>query len=113
MGTTKQTMRLTVAATAVAAAGLLGACSGSVEVGKTVSVSKEKLAEVVKQKLEAQQNAKADSMECAGDLPGEVGATQRCILTVGGDKLGVTVTTTSVEGDNVKFDAVVDDEVMK
>ncbi|SUA31700.1 Uncharacterised protein [Mycolicibacterium fortuitum] len=55
-------------------------------------------------------DAKADSVDCDGDLDGKVGATQRCVLTAGGTKMDVTVTTTSVEMNNVKFDVKVDDK---
>ncbi|MBU9762936.1 DUF4333 domain-containing protein [Mycobacterium sp. TNTM28] len=101
-----------LAASMLAMTALLGACSASVEVGKTAAVSKEQLDKTVKEKLEAQVGAKADSVDCDGDLEGKVGATQRCVLTAGGTKMGVTVTATSVEGDNVKFDVKVDDKPM-
>nr|WP_268811731.1 hypothetical protein [Mycobacterium kyorinense] len=39
-----------------------------------------------------------------------MGATQHCVLTVGGSKLGVHVTTTAVDGNDVKFDAQVDNK---
>ena len=103
-------VRVGVAAVAVVAAGLLGACSASMEVGKTAAISKEQLAKLVKEKLEAQVGEKADSVTCDGDLKAKAGATQTCLLTAGGSKLGVNVTATSVNGDNVKFDVKVDDE---
>jgi Domain of unknown function (DUF4333) len=105
-------MRVFVGAAMLIAAGLLGACSAHVDFGKTAGVNKDKLAEVVKQKLEAQAGAEADSVVCEGDLPAKVDATQRCVLTADGTEYGVTVTATSVDGDNVKFDAKVDDEPM-
>ncbi|WP_307644745.1 DUF4333 domain-containing protein [Nocardia uniformis] len=40
---------------------------------------------------------------------GKVGTTMRCTLTAGGDTLGLTVTVTSVDGDNVKYDVEVDE----
>ncbi|OBI52681.1 hypothetical protein A5707_12145 [Mycobacterium kyorinense] len=91
---------------------LLSGCSVHGEVGKSVAVPKDKLAATVKEKLEANAGEKADSVVCDGDLPGKVGATQRCVLTDGGTKYRVTVTTTGVDGDNVKFDAVTDDQPM-
>ncbi|OMC34061.1 hypothetical protein A5740_10470 [Mycobacterium sp. GA-1841] len=106
-------IRVVAAAALVVAAGLLGACSGHVEIGKTAGVDKDKLAKVVKQKLEAQAGSKADSVVCDDDLPAKVGATQRCVLTVGDTKYGVTVTANSVEDGNVKFGAKVDDEPME
>jgi hypothetical protein len=48
-----------------------------------------------------------DEVSCP-DLPATVGATQRCSLKAGGDTYGVTVTVTSVQGSDVKFDIAVD-----
>ncbi|WP_280832344.1 DUF4333 domain-containing protein [Mycolicibacterium frederiksbergense] len=91
----------------------LGACSAHFDVGRTKAVSKDQLADIVKQKLEAQVGAEADSVVCEGNLSAKVGATQRCVLTDGSKKYGVTATATSVDGDNVKFDIDVDDKPMK
>ncbi|QRY47069.1 DUF4333 domain-containing protein [Mycolicibacterium boenickei] len=103
--------RRTLAASMIVAAGLLGACSANVEFGRTAGMSKDQLAKTVKEKLEADAGAKADSVTCDGGLEAKVGATQRCVLTAGG-RVGVTVTTTAVDGDSIKFDAKVDDEPM-
>jgi hypothetical protein len=48
-----------------------------------------------------------DQVSCP-DLPATVGASQRCTLQAGGDTYGVTVTVTSVQGTDVKFDIQVD-----
>jgi hypothetical protein len=42
------------------------------------------------------------------DLPATVGASERCTLQAGADTYGVTVTVTSVQGTDVKFDIQVD-----
>jgi hypothetical protein len=113
MTLTNQDKRRAIAASVLAAGTLVGGCSVHAEFGKTrLAVSKDKLAGIVKQKLEAQAGAKADSVVCDGDLPGKVGATQRCVLTTGDTKYGVTVTATAVDGDNVKFDVQTDDKPM-
>ena len=101
--------RVGVAAVAVIGAGLLGACSAGEDTGTGGAKSKDVLAQEVKEKLEAQVGAPADSVTCDGDLEAKVDATQKCELTAEGAKLGVTVTVTSVDGDTVKFDAKVDD----
>lgn len=49
-----------------------------------------------------------DKLTCP-DLPAEVGASVRCELVAGPDVLGVTVTTTSVDGGDVLFDFAVDE----
>ncbi len=48
-----------------------------------------------------------DEVSCP-DLAAQVGATQRCTLKAGTDTYGVTVTVTSVQGADVKFDIQVD-----
>ncbi|WP_017584522.1 DUF4333 domain-containing protein [Nocardiopsis valliformis] len=50
-----------------------------------------------------------DDFTCSEDLPAEVGAEIRCELTNGGESGGVTVTTTEVDGSDVKWDIKVDD----
>jgi hypothetical protein len=48
-----------------------------------------------------------DEVTCP-DLPARVGASERCTLVTGDDTYGVTVTATSVQGTDVKFDIQVD-----
>jgi ABC-type glycerol-3-phosphate transport system substrate-binding protein len=116
MATTAVNRRSMVAAGVLVAAGLLGACSGHVEVGTPSSssatsttpaaapgVSKEQLASVVKQRLEEKVGKKADAVVCDGDLPARVGAKQQCILTDGADQYRVTVTASDVNGGKVNF----------
>jgi hypothetical protein len=53
-------------------------------------------------------NGKQVNQVSCPDLPARVGASQRCSLTSGKDTYGVTVTVTSVQGTDVKFDIQVD-----
>ena len=120
-GTTVKT-RVTAAAVVAAVAGLLGACSGHVEVhtstgtptptsespAPTPGVSKEKLASVVKQRLEAKVGAEADGVVCDGDLPAEVGAEQQCVLTDGDRQYRVHVKAKEVHDGKVNFDIETD-----
>jgi hypothetical protein len=53
------------------------------------------------------EDKQVDEVSCP-DLPATVGATQRCTLRTGADTYGVTVTVTSVQGTDVKFDIQVD-----
>ncbi|EHM14302.1 hypothetical protein MBOL_48160 [Mycobacteroides abscessus subsp. bolletii BD] len=41
-----------------------------------------------------------------------MGATQRCVLTDGGQKAGVTLTVTKIEGDKVDFRFKIDDHLL-
>ncbi|MFD6949347.1 hypothetical protein A6A08_12655 [Nocardiopsis sp. TSRI0078] len=74
---------------------------GSVDADQVAQRSSEMLAEQIGQA--------PDEFTCPEDLPAEVGAEVRCELTHGGESLGVTVTTTSVDGDNVQWDVQVDE----
>ena len=53
------------------------------------------------------EDKQVDEVSCP-DLPATVGASQRCTLRTGADTYGVTVTVTSVQGTDVKFDIQVD-----
>jgi hypothetical protein len=98
-----------VAGLAVAVA-VLGGCSGSASVGG-LSVDKDRLASLAKQKLEEAAGQEAQGVVCDGDVPAKVGETQRCTLTAtDGTTIGVTATVTAVNGDDVSFDFKADDE---
>lgn len=95
-----------------AAAGLLAAlfvAGCSVSVGGDKRVSRDEVAEKASGALAAKVGKQPDDVLCKDDLKAEVGATVRCELTVDGRKLGMTVTATAVDGDNVKMDFKVDD----
>jgi Domain of unknown function (DUF4333) len=53
------------------------------------------------------EDKQVDEVSCP-DLPATVGTSQRCTLRAGADTYGVTVTVTSVQGTDVKFDIQVD-----
>lgn len=92
----------------VAAVGVLAACASSdrVDAGE--------VEEAVREALTAEVGQEPESVEYDGDLPAEVGASIRCILTAtDGVRIGVTVSTTSVDGDDVDFEILVDDEVVE
>ena len=103
MSTRTRTTR--TALTAVAAATLLLAGCGS----GTKAVSQEQVESRVSEQLTKQVGQKPDTISCPGDLKAEKGTTMRCKLTAGSDTLGLTVTVTSVDGSNVKFDIQVDE----
>ncbi|MDT5010987.1 MAG: hypothetical protein QOH57_2604 [Mycobacterium sp.] len=73
------------------------------------TVDKNDVAGVVSDRLAEQVGRKPDSVTCPENLQGKVGATVRCELVGDGEKYGVTVTVTSVEGGTVNFDFKVDD----
>jgi hypothetical protein len=96
---------------AVAAGALLVGCSGSASVGASdPKVSKGKLADTVAEQLAATTGQAKPDITCPEDLVGKKGNSTRCKLTASdGSTLGVTVTVSSVDGDNVKFDIKADD----
>ncbi len=99
----------TVAAGLLAAVALAG-CSGEVSIGGPGSVSTEDLEEQVSTQLTETVGQAPDDVTCPDELPAEEGEEVRCELTADGTTYGVTVTTTSVEGETVNFDIQVDDE---
>lgn len=84
-------------------------CSFNFSVGGPGAVDAEQVAEQSSQRLAEQIGQTPDDFTCSEDLPAEVGAEIRCELTHGGESLGVTVTTTSVDGDNIQWDIKVDE----
>lgn len=65
----------------------------------------------VSARLAEQVGVAPDDVSCPADLVGRVGEELRCVLTAGGDELGVTVSVTEVEGGRVGFDVQVDEEI--
>lgn len=106
--------RLSAAAwslSAVAVGVLLTGCSASVSVGKTEpKMSAGKLANLVAEKLAATTGQPKPDITCPEDLVGKAGTTTRCTLTADdGSTLGVTVTVSSVDGDQIHFDFQADE----
>lgn len=76
----------------------------------TKAVPKSDIETGAAEKLEAQLGQKPE-ISCADDLVAEVGETIRCELTADdGSTIGATVTATDVDGDDVQYEIVVDDE---
>jgi enterochelin esterase-like enzyme len=129
------TMTPTMARKAMFVAGLAvltafsAGCSGKAEVGQVTSksptsattteaapmtVDKDRLAALAKEKLEQAAGQQAKGVECDGDIEGTVGATQRCTLTaMDGTTIGVTATVLSVKGDDFNVDFKADDHPME
>ena len=82
-------------------------CSFSIGGG---SVDAKELEKVVADKLEDLVGQRPDSVDCPEALDAEVDATARCTLTADGQTYGLTVTATSVDGEDVGLDIQVDDE---
>ncbi|MFC4565634.1 DUF4333 domain-containing protein [Nocardiopsis mangrovi] len=98
-----------IAGAALGALPLLLATGCSFSVGGPGAVDAAQVAEQSSEMLAEQIGETPDEFTCTDDLPAEVDAEIRCELTHGGESLGVTVTTTSVEGSDVQWDVQVDD----
>lgn len=100
----------TPALATLAMGAVLVGCSGSVHVGSAdPEMSAEKVAALVSEKLASTTGQPKPDIACPGDLVGKVGTTMRCKLTANdGSTLGVTVTVTSVDGDQINFDLEAD-----
>lgn len=75
----------------------------------TPQVQQDDLEQEISSQLEEEVGQAPDDISCPGDLDGTEGEEMRCTLTAGADELGLTVTVTSVDGDDVKFDIQVDE----
>ncbi|MCP3015726.1 DUF4333 domain-containing protein [Nocardiopsis dassonvillei] len=100
--------RRVITGTALGAVSLLLSTGCSFQFG-TGAVDAEQVAERSSEMLAEEVGQTPDGFTCPEDLPAEVGAEIRCELTADGQTLGVTVTTTSVDGNDVQWDIEVDD----
>lgn len=75
-----------------------------------LTVDKKDVAQKITDQLAAQNGKKPDSVTCPDNLKGVQRATLRCTLVDAGQTSGVTVTVTSVQGTDVRFDIKPDDQ---
>jgi hypothetical protein len=73
------------------------------------TVDKDQVSNILSHKLTQQVGRKPDSVTCPDNLKGVQGATLRCELADSGQKYGISVTVTSVDAGDVRFDYKVDD----
>lgn len=88
---------------------LAAGCSFDSSMGGDV-VDSEEVAAQASSVLEEQVGHAPEELVCPEDLLAEVDASIRCELTDSGQTYGMTVTTTSVEGSDVEFDVLVDEQ---
>lgn len=97
--------------TVAAAGALLLAVTGCSLLGEE-KVPVDDLEEGVSGLLEEQVGQPVSSVDCDDDLAAEVGSEVRCTLEAeDGTTIGLTVTAESVDGDEVNYEVVVDDEM--
>lgn len=91
----------------------LSGCSGGSSSSAPV-VERGEVEQEVTSQLTAATGREPSSVSCPDDLTGEVDRQMRCTLSdeETDSEVGVTLTVTSVEGDDVEFDIDVDDEVV-
>jgi hypothetical protein len=92
--------------TGVAVSALLVGCSASLDAENSEpKMSADKVSSLVSQKLASTTGKPKPDISCPEDLVGKVGTTMKCKLTASdGSTLGVTITVTSVDGDQINFD---------
>jgi hypothetical protein len=71
-------------------------------------LARELVEQQVRTQLAEEVGREPEQVTCPGDLAGVVGDQMLCNLTDSGLELGVTLTVTAVEGEDVRFDIVVD-----
>ncbi|MEV2275465.1 DUF4333 domain-containing protein [Nocardiopsis sp. NPDC049922] len=84
-------------------------CSYNVVVGGPAVVPADELARDASETLVESGRAPED-FTCSRDLPADVGAEIRCEFTEGGESVGVTITTTSVDGSDVQWELQIDEQ---
>ena len=83
---------------------------GDVKFDMVETVDRSQVATIISRQLTEKDGHRPDSVTCPDNLKGVTGASLRCELTEGGDRYGVTVTVTSVDGENVDFDIQRDEQ---
>ena len=78
-------------------------CKAEVKVGTARDISEHRLEEALQSRITEEIGTAPDGIDCPGGLEAEKGAGQVCELTAGEDKLDVTVTVTSIDGEIVNF----------
>lgn len=92
--------RLPAALAAALAVAALAGCSALSD----RSVPRSDLENAVQELMEEQSGQQVESVSCDGDLAGEVDASVHCTATVDGEPVGLTVTTTDVDGNDVRYE---------
>ena len=99
-------MRIAIPVALACGAVLITGCSFSTGSG---AVSRHKVEKEVSDELTKTVGQRPKSITCPGDLKAVEGTKMRCKLeATDGTKIGLTLTVTSVKGDNVKFHISVD-----
>lgn len=89
----------------VAAVLALASCSGEVSIGEDeVTVGQDDLAERLTEQITPDNPEDEVTVECEGDLAGEVDATVDCPAMVGESPVTVRVLVTSVDGSDVNYE---------
>lgn len=110
MTTTRLSAAILILVTVGASVSLV-ACSAAANAEKsTPKLSSDKLATTLAKKLAATTGQPKPHIACPEDLVGKVGNSTRCELTAeDGSTLGVSVTVSSVDGDQINFDFKADE----
>lgn len=95
-----------------ACAFVLAGCSASVSVGGDKQVSKENFEKGISDALQQSIGKRPDTVACPGPIKAVEGESMRCVLTAGGQKVGLTAKIGAVNGTDVKYNVQVDQKPM-
>lgn len=105
-----KTIRLVPLLAGCAAVALMG-CSASVQTGEQV-VSEQNLEQGIVDALQKSVGQRPDRVDCPGSIVAKPGQSARCVLTAGGQQVGLTAVISSNDDGHVKYQIEVDDKVM-
>ncbi|GAA1032533.1 MULTISPECIES: DUF4333 domain-containing protein [Amycolatopsis] len=91
---------------------VLTGCSVSVGVGGDKQVSKENFEKGISDALQQSIGKRPDTVACPGPIKAVEGESMRCVLTAGGQKVGLTAKISAVNGTDVKYNVQVDQKPM-
>lgn len=89
----------------------LAGCSVRVSVDKQVSQGD--LEKGISDALQQSIGTRPDTVACPGPIKAVEGESMRCVLTAGGQKVGLTAKIGAVNGTDVKYNVHVDDKPMQ
>lgn len=89
--------------------GLVTASGCGFSVGK-FWIEEDTLEKQVSERLAEEVGETPDKIDCPSRLDGEVGKKMRCTLTEDGDSRGLTITVTEVEGGDISYNVLVDED---
>lgn len=102
-------IRTSLALAAIGTSLVVAGCSANTE-AQSKAIDQDVVARKATESLSKKVGEKPDSVTCSKDLPLQQGATVRCILTEGGESIGLTATVAETNGDEYRLNFQVDQQ---